>query len=977
MPTPQTFEDCTSANYVGGLYLAINDASLVDSHIRRCRGGANGGGLWVTGGGTVSVIRGSITGCSAGIGGAAVVSYSSTLSLIDVLVADCHAEGDGGGGIDVELGSLTMRGGTIRNCQAPDGYGGGIRAATLLQLSGVVVQGCSASFGGGVHLKEGADAQLVDVAIENCKALAGLKASAAAWNLGGGGISASMGSTLNANRVHIARCHSGNDLRGQAGGAASLLGTSSWIDSTFSDCTSRLGPVDVTEGTQTFTRVAFVRCQAIGELSTEPYGGALAVDTGAGTAILLDSRIVDSGTRKSRVGAPAGGGCIYVSGDGYGKLVMRNVTLSNCTVGEGSDLGTYILDNSASGLRAELLILERSCGADAEHSGPLIQNVERWTGLGATSFTGTRTVHVKGLQVSDACASSSLVIPHNGSRLLRCSDGDMCGDAATCTDVALSSSEPYLTTVDCSCTGETFPAPAAAYTALAPYGFDPSVDYCVTPRMLKEVDVRGFVLEKVVRLSKTSAANAAQTLNLMMQISGSDLYPAKWSIDAASVPFWLLLPLHGNIGATEQTGNLSLTANSSGIPERLAAPYEALLNLSVASQRDKTVMVLVKLYVSASTVASTSIWGRPTSERWCDGDAQLEASDCHGEPRCLPEAVLGEVAYVPFTACDVDGFAVEHDDVGSFKALLIDQGSGELHPLSIASDLPGTYLIAVQVPHLGKFGLRLTFTAADGTTEQVGLERTVRALCPAAEEPLPNGLGCGCQRGTTFKVADAACVPCPFARYYSFDQRSSEATCLSCPSDATTEGLGSVAIESCVCNKGFFIGQADGLVHGEGDCVRCPPGTKCDTIGLKVQELPLKAGWWRVSNTSFDVKRCEDYNDDAGSGCVGGPNAQACKDNLAGPLCVLCKHGVGHYYNQDLNDCLECGAGTKYVTLIVVACIGVGLFIGSAILMHYCSLPVAKACKPKRRVLLKVWVAARSLMVKAKIAWSFYQVSYE
>ena len=164
-------------------------------------------------------------------------------------------------------------------------------------------------------------------------------------------------------------------------------------------------------------------------------------------------------------------------------------------------------------------------------------------------------------------------------------------------------------------------------------------------------------------------------------------------------------------------------------------------------------------------------------------------------------------------------------------------------------------------------------------------------------------------------------------------------------------------------------------MHGEGDCVRCPPGTTCDTIGLKIQELPLKAGWWRVSNTSFDVKRCEDHSDDAGSGCVGGPNAQACKDNLAGPLCVLCKHGVGHYYNQDLNDCLECGASTKYATLIVVACIGIGLFIGSALLMHYCSLPVAKACKPKRRVLLKVWMAVCSLMVKAKIAWSFYQVS--
>ena len=44
--------------------------------------------------------------------------------------------------------------------------------------------------------------------------------------------------------------------------------------------------------------------------------------------------------------------------------------------------------------------------------------------------------------------------------------------------------------------------------------------------------------------------------------------------------------------------------------------------------------------------------------------------------------------------------------------------------------------------------------------------------------------------------------------------------------------------------------------------------------------------------------------------------------------------------------------------------------------MHYCSLPVAKACKPTRRRLLMLWVAFRSLMVKVKIAWSFYQARH-
>ena len=674
------------------------------------------------------------------------------------------------------------------------------------------------------------------------------------------------------------------------------------------------------------------------------------------TVTMLDSRIADSSS-------PFHGACVFAgqsfdpkSGQSYdtkhlpGTLNLRNTTLSNCSAPNGSYV--YVSSTKVE-FTSEMLILEHPCAE--EHSGALIHVV------------GTAPLQARDMKVH-TCASSRQPILNDGMRLSRCSDGgDMCGAAATCTDVTPLLSSPDLTTVHCSCTGDTFPSRAAASAALAPYGVDPSVDYCVTPRVASKMALRGFVLEEVMRLSKTDTSNTVHTLDLEIDMDGSDTAPAEWTIDASSVPSWLSLPLHGNIGATDQRGSLQLVANTSGLPERLAAPNQALLNLSVTSQRDKTFLVLVKLYVSAPAIASSSIWGRPNSERVCHDDAQG-----HGGHT---DVVLGEIANTPFTACDVDGLATEHDLIGSFKALLIDRSSGALHSLLIASELPGTYLIAVQVPHLGEFGLRLIFTAADGTTEQVGVERTIRAVCPAAKEPLPNGLGCGCKRGTIFNEEEAACEPCPVASYHSFEQRSSEATCLPCPTDATTEGLGSVAIESCVCNKGFIISQEDGLVHGEGDCVRCPPGTTCDTVGLRMQELPLKTGWWRVSNTSFDVKRCEDYNDDAGSGCVGGPNAQACKDNLAGPLCVLCKHGVGHYYNQDVNDCLECGTGTKYVTLIVVACIGIGLFIGSAILMRYCSLPVAKACKPKRRVLLKVWVAVRSLMVKAKIAWSFYQVS--
>ncbi len=269
---------------------------------------------------------------------------------------------------------------------------------------------------------------------------------------------------------------------------------------------------------------------------------------------------------------------------------------------------------------------------------------------------------------------------------------------------------------------------------------------------------------------------------------------------------------------------------------------------------------------------------------------------------------------------------------------------------------------------------------------------TTGSFCPkGSSTPTPCSSG---TFGSAPGLASAAqCTPCPEGSWCSAgieipcergyhaaalppEQRTTQATCVQCPADSTTADQGSAAITQCICSKGFFTRQTDGLVHGEGDCVVCPPGTACDTIGLKIQDLPVKAGWWRASNTSVDVQRCDDHDDRDGSGCVGGPTAMACKDNLDGPFCVLCKHGPGHYYNNDVNDCLECDGGTKYGTIIALLCLGLGCFFASGALLHYCSLPVAKACKPTRRRLLVLWVAFRSLMVKVKIAWSFYQVRH-
>ena len=126
---------------------------------------------------------------------------------------------------------------------------------------------------------------------------------------------------------------------------------------------------------------------------------------------------------------------------------------------------------SASNFVSELLTLKPAC--DMEHSGALIAVPDEFTA----------PLNVRGLQVH-ACGSNNPSVFSEHVRLARCSDGGVCGVAATCTDALPLPPAPNLTTVDCSCQGEFFPSPAAASAAetslaLAPYGFDPSIDYCV------------------------------------------------------------------------------------------------------------------------------------------------------------------------------------------------------------------------------------------------------------------------------------------------------------------------------------------------------------------------------------------------------------------------------------------------------------------------------------------------------------------
>ena len=177
----------------------------------------------------------------------------------------------------------------------------------------------------------------------------------------------------------------------------------------------------------------------------------IGVTVNIGVAVVIDSHIADGH-----------GTCVAAAHNGA--LILRNVTLSNCSAPEKPYVSLPSAEEAAA-FQAELLTLEPAC--EAEHGGALIS---------VDDAAVTAPLNVRGLRVvaPAACASADRTIFSDHVRPRNCSDAeDVCGAAATCTEVQpLPSAAPNLTTVDCACTGD--PNPSGTSGALAPYGFDPS-----------------------------------------------------------------------------------------------------------------------------------------------------------------------------------------------------------------------------------------------------------------------------------------------------------------------------------------------------------------------------------------------------------------------------------------------------------------------------------------------------------------------
>ena len=158
----------------------------------------SGGGVYVGSGSTMTMNGGTIKDCSASDGGG--IYAAGAVVLNGGTISGCKAVGSyrSGGGIYIDSsGSLTMGGGSIESCTASN-WGGGVFAQGTFELTGGSITHCSALSGGGVNIHS-ATTTLNGGTIKDCSA-----------SYGGGVYIARISSTLKMINGSIESCTASN-----------------------------------------------------------------------------------------------------------------------------------------------------------------------------------------------------------------------------------------------------------------------------------------------------------------------------------------------------------------------------------------------------------------------------------------------------------------------------------------------------------------------------------------------------------------------------------------------------------------------------------------------------------------------------------------------------------------------------------------------------------------------------------------------
>ena len=216
-------------------------------------------------------------------------------------------------------------------------------------------------------------------------------------------------------------------------------------------------------------------------------------------------------------------------------------------------------------------------------------------------------------------------------------------------------------------------------------------------------------------------------------------------------------------------------------------------------------------------------------------------------------------------------------------------------------------------------------------------------------------------------------IPCGERTWSNTTREASMGACRACPAHATSPAGTASLLGGCKCEAGYYNALPSGS-HGV-ECVPCVTGSDCaDTPGVTIETIPLLLGYYRISNSSSDLRRCPDFGNT--SGCVGGlsDGEGPCKEWLEGPYCRLCNvTDNSRYYDAETSECALC-EGTVWLPLVVGAVVVVAVLAG-VVLWH--RLRPHQRVRWLARLARQLWrlYTQLSLRAKGKQLLGFYQVA--
>jgi hypothetical protein len=262
----------------------------------------------------------------------------------------------------------------------------------------------------------------------------------------------------------------------------------------------------------------------------------------------------------------------------------------------------------------------------------------------------------------------------------------------------------------------------------------------------------------------------------------------------------------------------------------------------------------------------------------------------------------------------------------------------------------------------------------DSTSNQ--MLPTCTGACPA---------GHVCPEGTSTPEA------CPEGAYCP----AGSSRAIACPRGRTTLGELAGTEAECVCDTGFFEIADTGGAAESVVCSRCPRGSVCDRPGVTLEGMPLRPGYWRVSDASETPVECPDHRAGGDSGCIGG-NGSSCKAGQTGPYCLLCDdlwvdgvrlNASDRYYSKQFTACRSCAQGLAPMYTLAIggggglAAAALCAWLARCIIRRYWqghshSMTHSRAIVKMKDKLSFLLVEMRPrLITKLKLCVNFYQVA--